>query len=150
MKSILNKDGSDELIARAMALQPASQPLWGSMTVTEMLHHCNRATQSILEGKAPAKQSNIKQKALKFLFMNVIRKLPKNATAPKKFNIKLNQIIPAEFEIERNEYLDLIGRFTNHNYDINLSHPRFGALTKKEWGKFVWMHLDHHLRQFGV
>ena len=150
MKTILNADGANDLTKRVNALHPTSQSLWGSMSVTEMLHHCNRATQSILEGKAPPKQSTFKQQVLKFMFLNVIKKLPKNATAPKRFNVKLSQLVPAEFEIERNEFLDLIDRFTKHKDEITLSHPRFGALKTKEWGKFVWMHLDHHLRQFGV
>lgn len=150
MKTILNKAGADDLISRASSLHPTSQPLWGSMTVKEMLHHCNRATQSILEVKAPPKKSTFKQQALKFLFFNVVKKLPKNATAPKKFNVKLSQLVPGEFENEQKEFLDLIERFTKHKDDISLSHPRFGALSTRDWGKFVWMHLDHHLRQFGV
>ncbi len=150
MKTILNTEGASDLARRASSLKQTSEPLWGSMNVTEMLHHCNRATQSILEGKAPPQNSTVEQKVLKFLFMNVIKKLPKNATAPKRFNVKLSQLIPGEFENERNEFLKLIERFTSHQNEITLSHPRFGALTTKEWGKFVWMHLDHHLRQFGV
>ena len=150
MKTILNTEGANDLSRRVNRLQQSSQPLWGTMTVTEMLHHCNRATQSILEGKAPPKQSTFKQQVLKFLFLNVIKKLPRNATAPKRFNVKLSQLVPGKFENERNEFLNLIERFTKHEDNITLSHPRFGALKTREWGKFVWMHLDHHLRQFGV
>ncbi|MEI9911278.1 MAG: DUF1569 domain-containing protein [Bacteroidota bacterium] len=29
-------------------------------------------------------------------------------------------------------------------------HPFFGKLTKEEWSKGTWKHLDHHLQQFGV
>jgi len=29
-------------------------------------------------------------------------------------------------------------------------HPKFGKLTREEWGKLLARHLDHHLRQFGV
>jgi hypothetical protein len=150
MKTILNTEGANDLTRRANSLKQTSEALWGTMSVTEMLHHCNRATQSILEGKAAPQNSNFKQKVLKFLFMNVIKKLPKNATAPKRFNMKLGQLTPGEFQSEQQEFLRLINRFTSHPNDITLSHPRFGALTTKEWGKFVWMHLDHHLRQFGV
>ncbi len=51
---------------------------------------------------------------------------------------------------KQQEFLNLIKKFSTHTDDITLSHPRFGALNTKEWGVFVWMHLDHHLRQFGV
>jgi hypothetical protein len=29
-------------------------------------------------------------------------------------------------------------------------HPAFGRLSGKEWGVLCYLHLDHHLRQFGV
>ena len=30
------------------------------------------------------------------------------------------------------------------------AHPVFGRLRGREWGRICWMHLDYHLRQFGV
>lgn len=30
------------------------------------------------------------------------------------------------------------------------AHPVFGPLSGREWGRICWMHLDYHLRQFGV
>jgi hypothetical protein len=29
-------------------------------------------------------------------------------------------------------------------------HPFFGSLTPQEWGRGMYKHLDHHLRQFGA
>lgn len=29
-------------------------------------------------------------------------------------------------------------------------HPIMGSYTPAEWGKGMYKHLDHHLRQFGV
>jgi hypothetical protein len=29
-------------------------------------------------------------------------------------------------------------------------HPAFGVLSGKEWGRLVYLHCDHHLRQFGL
>jgi hypothetical protein len=31
-----------------------------------------------------------------------------------------------------------------------LVHPFFGRLSGDEWGRLIYKHLDHHLRQFGV
>jgi hypothetical protein len=30
------------------------------------------------------------------------------------------------------------------------AHPIFGAMAKEEWHRWGYLHLDHHLRQFGV
>ena len=33
---------------------------------------------------------------------------------------------------------------------ILLLHPMFGKLSRKQWGRFMYVHIDHHLRQFGI
>lgn len=30
------------------------------------------------------------------------------------------------------------------------AHPVAGRLSGREWGRLCWMHIDYHLRQFGV
>jgi hypothetical protein len=150
MKSLLNPEDAEGIIKRGKMLQANLLPKWGSMNVTEMLHHCNKATDAILQGKGESKKSTLKQKIIRFLFLNVIRKFPKNANAPERFNIKKRQLKPDEFEVELENYIKLATKFTKHKEPIIVSHPYFGKLSTKEWGVFTWMHLDHHLRQFGL
>lgn len=33
--------------------------------------------------------------------------------------------------------------------EATATHPSFGRLSRSEWCKLSWKHLDHHLRQFG-
>jgi hypothetical protein len=150
MQNLLRSQDAESIIRRAKTLQANLPPKWGTMSVTEMLHHCNKATEAIIEGKGESKKSTAKQKVIKFLFMNVIKKFPKNAKAPERFDVKKRQLKPQEFEIELETYIKLATRFSKHKEDIIVSHPYFGKLSTNEWGNFTWMHLDHHLRQFGV
>jgi hypothetical protein len=53
------------------------------------------------------------------------------------------------FEKERGALIEMVNRFT----EINITgehHPVFGKITKENWSKATWKHLDHHLKQFGV
>ena len=54
-----------------------------------------------------------------------------------------------DFELEKKKLLDMLNRFTEANM-IDEPHPFFGKLTKEQWSKGTWKHLDHHLQQFGV
>ena len=54
-----------------------------------------------------------------------------------------------KFEEEKQKLVDMINRFTEANM-VDEPHPFFGKLTKEEWSKGTWKHLDHHLMQFGV
>jgi hypothetical protein len=54
-----------------------------------------------------------------------------------------------DIENEKLSLLNLINSFSNETI-IGELHPVFGRLTKENWSKATWKHLDHHLRQFGV
>jgi hypothetical protein len=34
--------------------------------------------------------------------------------------------------------------------EVEAIHPLFGKMGKTQWGRVVWKHLNHHLKQFGV
>jgi Protein of unknown function (DUF1569) len=54
-----------------------------------------------------------------------------------------------EFENEKQKLLDMVNRFSEATM-VDEPHPFFGRLTKEQWSKGTWKHLDHHLQQFGV
>ena len=64
---------------------------------------------------------------------------------PPKRTANLNR-----FEEEKSKYIHIIGKYAKLDQKLAGFHPRFGALSHKEWGIFVWRHADHHLRQFGL
>jgi hypothetical protein len=54
-----------------------------------------------------------------------------------------------DFEKEKQGLLIMVNRFTEANI-LSDRHPVFGKLTKENWSKATWKHIDHHLQQFGV
>jgi len=56
---------------------------------------------------------------------------------------------PQEFEKEKQNLIDMVNSFSESSMSGE-AHPFFGKLTKEEWSKGTWKHLDHHLQQFGV
>jgi hypothetical protein len=54
-----------------------------------------------------------------------------------------------DFEKEKAALVDMINRFTESAV-AGERHPVFGKLSKENWSKATWKHLDHHLKQFGV
>lgn len=34
--------------------------------------------------------------------------------------------------------------------EMTIIHPVFGRLTRRQWDRFHWKHLQHHFRQFGL
>ncbi|MCY7789221.1 DUF1569 domain-containing protein, partial [Bacillus inaquosorum] len=57
-----------------------------------------------------------------------------------------------EFETEKEILKQKIITFQNNGPEKCTTHPHpfFGKLTSEQWGKGIYKHLDHHLKQFGV
>jgi hypothetical protein len=54
-----------------------------------------------------------------------------------------------DFETEKQKLLAIVNNFSEAAI-VNETHTFFGKLTKEQWSKGTWKHLDHHLQQFGV
>jgi hypothetical protein len=54
-----------------------------------------------------------------------------------------------DFELEKLHVLDMVARFSETSI-ISDRHPIFGRLTKEQWSRATWKHIDHHLTQFGA
>ncbi len=148
-KSLFNKADSDSVIARASLLRQNSVRKWGTMSVTEMLLHCNVVNRNVLENSATSRSTSTKQRIVKYIFLYLIPHFPKNRRGPSRLQTK-GLIDKSEFSNTLAAFINIINQFATHNEQISLVHPMFGLLTTKEWGMAVYKHVDHHLRQFGV
>lgn len=149
-KNLFDVTVKDELIERLSRLTPDSQPAWGSMTPVEMLRHCSEAIYSTLTSRPSDVPTTFKQKMRKFFIIHFIPRIPKGAKAPKHINMALHPFMLETFEKELDNFTKAIATFQNHRTPITNKHPYFGTMSNKEWGIVSWMHMDHHLRQFGV
>lgn len=147
IKNLFDTIAYNDIVNRLNNLQPESQRQWGKMSVAQMMAHCKEAF------KVPLSEMPMPRMLLGRLVGGMIKyKLYNNTpwqqglpTAP-NFVIKNER----EFEIEKNGLLELVTRFYTAGPQGagKYPHPFFGTLTPEQWGKSMWKHLDHHLRQF--
>jgi hypothetical protein len=150
LPDIFSKSETDKMIGRINNLSPATQPNWGTMSVAQMLAHCNVSYEMIYENMH--KKPNAFMKIiLKTLIKNkVVDETPykhNSRTAP-QFIIKETK----DFAIEKQRLIGYINKTQQLGaayFDNKESHS-FGALTKTEWNNMLYKHLNHHLAQFGV
>ncbi|WP_211748686.1 DUF1569 domain-containing protein [Paenibacillus sp. Marseille-Q4541] len=149
MKNIFNQLNTNEILDRIDQLRPNSQPRWGKMDVAQMLAHCS-SFQDIAMGNSTSARSWIGILIGKFVKPIVYndKPLPKNmSTIP-----TLIIVDKREFEIEKEILKQKIIMFQSNGPEKCTKHPHpfFGKLTSEEWGKCIYKHLDHHLKQFDV
>lgn len=147
IKNLFDPHVKQDIINRIHQLSPESNAVWGKMNVGQMLAHV-QAPMGVAFGTHIVKGNWLMKLILPLFKKNLYDEKPWKQSLPTdKTFIMTGQ--SKDFEKEKNQLLDMLNRFTENNM-INEQHPVFGKLTKEQWSKAMWKHLDHHLKQFGV
>ena len=147
VKNLFDASVKQEIIDRINKLTPGSKALWGKMNVGQMLAHCQMPI-GVADGTHKLKRT---------FFGRVIGQLVKSTLyndKPFKRNLPTDPSFvmisnEKDFEKEKQKLLEMVRNFSEAKI-VNETHTFFGKLTKEQWSKGTWKHLDHHLQQFGV
>lgn len=149
MKNIFDPASTEEILTRIDRLQPDIQPSWGKMNVAQMLAHCS-AFQDIATGDSVSPRSwlgLVVGRWAKPVFYND-KPLPRDMSTIPTLIIPDPQTFDTEKEILKQKLRTL--QTIGPDPQRLRPHPFFGKLTPEEWGKGIYKHLDHHLKQFGA
>ena len=152
MKTILNENDKFRIIERVNRLSIDTQNLWGKMTVNEMLCHVTdqiKMAAGLIETKY--KGNFILNTIVKWLSLSIMPIPRGKIQTADELNQEKDGTKPVGFDEDRDQLVKLIKEFdTIYPDNSKIVHPVFGPLTKKQWGRLIYIHLDHHLKQFGV
>ena len=146
VKNLFDTAVKQEIIDRINKLTSQTQRQWGKMDVAQMLAHCQMPL-GVATGKHKLKSSFIFKLIGPFIKPLLYNDKPfkKNLGTAKSFIMTGAK----EFEKEKQGLVQMINDFSEATMSDE-PHPIFGKMTKEEWSKGTWKHLDHHLQQFGV
>ncbi|MGY3211015.1 DinB family protein [Mucilaginibacter sp. HD30] len=146
MKTVFDKSTREEIINRVGAINEKSTPQWGKMTAYQMLKHCIK-WEDMLLNKTQYKQSLLGKIVGKIALKDMLKDEPAKRNLPtvSGFDIKGS----GDVEDAKKEWIDLL---TEHDYQeaTGFLHPFFGKLSADEAGRMAYKHTDHHSRQFNV
>lgn len=150
MKNLFDPKVTHELINRINQLKPETPPLWGKMTVDQMLAHCSIAYEMAFTNKHPKPNAFMRFLLKTFVKKGVVSETPypKNSRTAPVFIISDRK----NFEEEKSRLI----KYLEHTLSLGADHFEgkeslsFGPMTSQEWNNLFYKHLDHHLTQFGV
>ncbi|RXK58477.1 DUF1569 domain-containing protein [Lacibacter luteus] len=148
IKNMFDKQAFEEIQQRLQNLTIHHQRQWGKMTAAQMLTHCKEAYKVPLTSK-PLKRNPISY--IGWLFRPILyNSKPYRQSLPTAPNFIVKD--ERDFEKEKAEMLSITKAFHEKGAAGvgDKVHPFFGKMTAEQWGKSMWKHLDHHLRQFGA
>lgn len=147
MQTLFEEAPRAEILRRIDGLTPQSARLWGRMSVGQMVAHCADQLRLSLGdlGSGPAR-GPMRFPPLRRLIIHWLPWPQGKAQAPPE----LFTTAPSTLDGDRAALRALIERFARAAPESPWPHhPKFGALSGKDWGVLSYRHLDHHLRQFG-
>ncbi len=146
MKSIFEQSTREELKTRIQSLGENSTPLWGKMTVSQMMRHCAKWDEMALE-KTKYKHSFIGRLFGKIALKKMMKDEPMKKNMPTVPSFKIKE--DSDVDVEKQNWLRLIDEYAHYTGRGHL-HPFFGRMTNEETGILMYKHVDHHLKQFSA
>ena len=150
MKSLRDEKCRSELIGRIANLTPDSKPLWGRMTVDQMLSHLVQSGELPFVASVPDRSSLMSRTLVKTLVLTVVP-VPKEVKTSAELDQQQDGRKPLGFDVDKTNVIESIERIGTLAKDHPcLAHPFFGKLSASQWSRLGYKHIDHHLKQFGV
>jgi hypothetical protein len=119
------------------------------MDVAQMLAHCAQGLDAAMTDR-PVRQAFLGRLVTPFLRPLILGGKPFRRNAPTDPSFVVSDF--RDFEAEMRRLAHLIDRFIQRGpgQAARVPHIFFGRLRGDQWGRLMFKHLDHHLRQFGV
>ena len=148
MKSLFEPEAVAEVMSRLDALAPDAPRGWGKMNVGQMLAHCSAALEMAM-GRINPPRALIGRLIGPFFRSLYTNDKPFTKGSPTDAALVMSD--EKDFAKERDRLKGLVREFAacGEPKVTKNPHPFFGPLTPAEWGKGMYKHLDHHLKQFG-
>src|ERR1700744_2561610 len=131
-RSLFDTNEKEALISRIVMLYPGQHPLWGKMTLLEMLDHCALALEMALK---PMPKDTCSPEACGAFWL--WEKPDSQAERLNKLTLK-----------KMTRLINLIKGFDCDNIP-GRDYRVLGSMLCHEYGAIHFTHIDHHLTQFG-
>jgi hypothetical protein len=151
MKTLARAADKSEIVRRLRTLQPDSQRLWGRMTAHQMVCHLSDSYRMVT-GQKPVSDATgtLQRTVIKWIALySGLRWRPGISTRP-EIDQTISGTPPGDFCDDVEELEALVDAFTARTPGFEWPpHPIFGPMSESAWLRWGYLHMDHHLRQFG-
>jgi hypothetical protein len=152
MKTLGNTQDKAEVLRRLRKVNPESRRRWGRMSASQMVCHLNDSFRVALGEKTASSASGVFDRTLiKWIALRTPLRWPPGVKTMPEVDQEISGTQPTGFEKDLKQLEELVQCFTVLESDLQRQrHPIFGRMSREDWLRWGYRHMDHHLRQFGV
>lgn len=151
MKSLADPKTRLEIGSRIANVKPDSPRQWGRMTAHGMICHLADSFRGPMGDRFISPATGLFQRTvMKWGALYFPMPWPKELPTRPEVDQAQGGTKPADFTRDRAELIALMQRFVDPARDSSRdTHPIFGRMSRNQWLRWAYLHMDHHLRQFG-
>jgi hypothetical protein len=150
MKTLSNASDQSELLHRMSSVRPDSQALWGVMSAHQMICHLSDSFRAALGQKDVSPSTTFfKRTLLKWTALWLPVPWPHGFKTRPEMDQRQGGTPPTEFASDLETFRNLFSRFCAFKGKF-APHAILGPMSHAERMRHAYLHIDHHLRQFGA
>jgi hypothetical protein len=151
MKTLASTRDKTEIVRRLRQLRPDSARRWGRMSAPQMLCHLIDAFR-MMSGEKPVSDatSRLQRSIVKWIALYSPLSWPKGIPTRPEIDQEAGGTRPTDFAADLAELEALLADIKPVATGGRRPHPIFGHMSEAGWLRWAYLHVDHHLRQFGL
>jgi len=153
MKTLGNEVDRNLVLDRLGRLAPDSSRQWGKMTPHQMVCHLNDSFKSVIGERELSGHKNnlLARTVVRWIALYAPFKWPHGVPTMAENDQERGGTPPDDFQRDVAELAGMIERLTRAERDFQWGrHPLFAEMSERDWMRWGYLHVDHHLRQFGL
>jgi hypothetical protein len=152
MKTLARPRDKDEILHRLGVLRPESARRWGRMSAPQMVCHLTDAFLMATGHRHVSHATSLLNRTIvKWTALYVPVSWPAGIHTRPEIDQEGGGTRPADFAADVAELRAVVERITAETKSFDWPpHPIFGRMSNAEWLRWGYLHMDHHLRQFGA
>jgi hypothetical protein len=152
MNTLARQRDQAEILQRLRRVRPESVGRWGRMSAHQMVCHLSDSLRMVT-GQKPVSHATgrLRRTIVKWIVLYLPLRWPAGIPTRPEIDQELGGTKPADFAADVALLEALLELVTTQKKRGNWpAHPIFGRMSEAAWLRWAWLHIDHHLRQFGT
>jgi uncharacterized protein DUF1569 len=152
MKTLARPGDRAEILRRLKAIRPDTPSRWGRMSAHQMVCHLGDAFRMATGAKRVSVAATALQRTLvKWIVLYGPIPWPAGIATSPEIDQEAGGTSPADFDADVAEVEALVEIVTAPvRTFVWQPHPVFGPMSDAAWLRWAYLHMNHHLRQFGA
>jgi hypothetical protein len=153
VKTLARSSDQAEVLRRLRDVRPESARRWGKMSAPQMVCHLADAFRMALGQKPVSDVPGLLNRTIvKWIALYAPLRWPRGLLTRPEIDQLVTGTRPCgDFSADVEQVQAFVALMTAPKADfVWPSHPIFGKMSEGDWMRWGYLHLDHHLRQFGA